>query len=247
MSQEFSADGERLVAKKLMQEFFDVPSPLVKALRASCEALFVTPCTPQVNSPCILGAGGSGVVFRVTQNVADSACTLGSTRSRTAVLQNKALKVVVGKSEAMLRLQREWEIAQNARKHSDRVITVGSIFFGDGFGAYVMNEVGTVVETSSVEQKQALFTGLHSLHVCGVVHGDARIQNAISLPDGIMWIDFANAFISSEMSVLFENDFCVLFESVFLAKPSEPQVDAYMQCVRNKQILAEEWGTLGLL
>ena len=231
-------------SKQLMQEFFDVPSPLVKALKASCEALSVTPCAPQLNLPCILGAGGSGVVFRVTPDVADLTGTRGSTRSETAVMRSKALKVVVGDSGAVLRLYREWEIARGL---SDRVVTVGAIFIGDGFGAYVMNEVGIAVETSSVEQKQALFTGLHGLHILGVVHGDARFQNAISLPDGIMWIDFANTFISSEVSVLVAYDFCMLFESVFASEPSAAQIDAYKQCVGAKQILAETWGALGVL
>lgn len=234
-------------SRQLMQEFFDVPSPLVKALIASCEALSVTPCAPQVNSPCILGAGGSGVVFRVTPAVADLTCTRGSTRSETAVLRSKALKVVVGDSGAVLRLHREWETAKNARGLSDRVVSVGAIFTGNGFGAYVMNEVGTAVEASSVEQKKALFAGLHGLHIRGVVHGDARVQNAILLPDGIMWIDFANAFISSDVSVVFANDFSVLFESVFANKPNAAQVDAYKQCVGAKQILAETWGALGVL
>lgn len=236
-------------SKQLMQEFFDVPSPLVKALKASCDALSVTPCDPQVNSPSILGAGGSGVVFRVTPaGVARTGTdTRGRTRSETVALQTKALKVVVGDSGAVLRLHREWETAKNARVLSDRVVTVGAIFSGDGFGAYVMDEVGTAVETSSVEQKQALFAGLHSLHVRGVVHGDARVQNAISLPDGIMWIDFANAFISSEVSVLVVNDFSVLFESVFDRKPSAAQVEAYKQCVGAKRIDAEAWGAIGVL
>ena len=234
-------------SKQLLQEFFDVPSPLVKALKASCEALSVTPCAPQVNSPCILGAGGSGVVFRVTPAIADVSGTRGSTRSGTAALRSKALKVVVGDSGVVLRLHREWETAKNARSLSDRVVTVGAIFTGDGFGAYVMDEVGTAVETSSVEQKRALFAGLHGIHIRGVVHGDARVQNAISLPDGIMWIDFAHAFISSEVSVLVGNDFCVLFESVFTLKPCTAQVEAYKQCVSAKCISAEAWGALGVL
>ena len=231
-----------------MQRFFDVPSPLVRALKASCEALSLTPWTPQVNSPCILGAGGSGVVFRVTPAfAADVSGMRGSTRSGTAALQSKALKVVVGDSGVVLRLHREWETAKNARSLSDRVVTVGAIFTGSGFGAYVMNEVGTAVETSSVEQKRALFAGLHGIHIRGVVHGDARVQNAISLPDGIMWIDFANAFISSEVSVLVGNDFCALFESVFSLKPCAAQVEAYKQCVDAKCISAEAWGALGVL
>ena len=150
-----------------MLDFFDVPSPLVKALKASCEALSVTPCPPQVQSPCILGAGGSGVVFRVIPNLVDQTCMLGSTRSETATLRNKALKVVVGDTASALALQKEWEISKQARRNSNRVVTMGGLFFGEGFGAYVMDEVGTSVEISSVEQKQALFAALYDLHICG--------------------------------------------------------------------------------
>ena len=117
------------------------------------------------------------------------------------------------------------------------MVTVGKIFTGDGFGAYVMDEVGTAVETFSVEQKRALFAGLHGIHIRGVIHGDARVQNAISLPDGT----------SSEVSVLIGNDFSVLFESVFTLKPSAAQVEAYKQCVGAKCISAEAWGALGVL
>jgi hypothetical protein len=235
-------------SKQLMQTFFDVPSPLVKALKASCEALNVTPCTPQMNLPCILGAGGSGVVFRVAPVTDELTGMLGSTRSETAVMRCKALKVVVGDSGAILRLHREWETAKTARSLSDRVVTVGAIYTGDGFGAYVINEVGNPVETSSVEQRQALFLGLHGLHIRGVMHGDPRVQNAISLSDGIMWIDFTNAFISREVSVLVANDFCILFESVFDQKPSDAAVEAYKQCVGTKgAITAETFVILGVL
>jgi hypothetical protein len=235
-------------SKHLMQEFFDVPSPLVMALKASCEELQVTPCAPQVNLPCILGAGGSGVVFRVTTvAVADLTGTCGSTRSQTAGLRNKALKVVVGDFEKVLRLYREWETIKKARNHSDRVVSVGAIYTGDGFAAYVINEVGTAVETSSVQQKKALFVALHGLHINGIVHGDARVQNAIMLPDGIMWIDLTNSFISVEVSFPVGNDFSLLFESVFEQKPCDEQIEAYMQCVSTKQILAELWVALDLL
>jgi hypothetical protein len=161
-------------------------------------------------------------------------------------LQNKALKVVVGDAGAVLRLYREWESVKNAGSRFNGVVTVGAIFYGDGFGAYLMNEVGTAVKTSSVEQKQALFASLHGLHISGVVHGDARVQNAISVYNGIKWIDFANALISSEESALVANDFCMLFESVFAKKPSAAQVDAYLQCVGAKEILAEMWEALGV-
>lgn len=226
--------------KRLLQEFFNVSSPLVKALKASCKALSVTLCTPQLNLPCILGAGGSGVVFRVTPVVADLTGKLGCTRSKTVVLASKALKVVLGDPVG---ITKEWETAKRARHLSNRVVNVGKIYVSEGenFGAYLMDEVGTAVETSSVDQRQKLFAGLHGLHVLGITHGDARVQNAISLPDGIMWIDFVSTFVGSDASALISKDFCLLFKSLFDQDPSAAQIDAYKQCISAKRIDTEVW------
>ena len=236
-------------SKQLIQNFFDVPSPLVKALKASCEALSVTPCTPRVNWPCILGAGGSGVVFRVSPIVTELTGKCGSTRSETAVMGTRALKVVVGGCPALTHFHREWQSAKIAKTLSTRVITVGNIFVGVGFGAYLMDEVGTAVPTTSLDQKQTLFSALHDLHIRGIVHGDARIQNAILLPDGIKWVDFATAAsissdVRSDVSLLIANDFELLFKSVFGQMPSAAQIEAYMRCVDHKKIT---WESLDLL
>mmetsp|Transcript_17442 Transcript_17442/g.23918 ORF Transcript_17442/g.23918 Transcript_17442/m.23918 type:complete len:307 (+) Transcript_17442:312-1232(+) len=45
------------LGSKELLNFFHVSSPLVKA---------VSPCIPEINQPCILGAGTTGVVIRVT-------------------------------------------------------------------------------------------------------------------------------------------------------------------------------------
>lgn len=239
-------------SKELMQEFFNAPSTLVKALKASCAGLSVTPCVPEVNSPCILGAGGSGVVFRVTCKPADPAADatgrLGSTRSETAALQTKALKVVVDKDP--YELLREWETAKRAGLISDRVVAVGEFFNGDDFGAYLMDEVGTTVDTSLIENKRGLFAALLDLHINRVVHGDARIQNAISAADGsIKWIDFASALVSTEVPVPVAKDFRLLYESLhsFAQTPSAAQVTAYEQCVEAQEISDEAWAALGVL
>jgi len=230
-------------SKQLMKNFFDVPSPLVKALKASCDALSVTPCTPQVNSPCILGAGGSGVVFRVTPTV-----TGLTDRRGTAVMQTKALKVVVGDSGAILRLEREWEAIKIAKLHSNRVVSAGAFFNGDEFSAYLMDEVGNAVDTSSVEQKKELFVALHDLHIHGIVHGDARVYNAIYFSGRIIWIDLAsNSVVVRENSGLVADDFSLLFKSVFAQEPTKEQIAAYQQCVQTKRISAEAWVDLGLL
>eukprot|EP01036_Dinobryon_divergens_P022527 gene22527-30790_t len=86
--------------------------------------------------------------------------------------------------------------------------------------------VATAVQTSSVEQKQSLF----ETESCG-----------LTLPPLV-------SVISSKESVLVVNDFCLLFESVFVfgQKPSAAQVEAYKQCVYNKKINPEAWGILGL-
>ena len=204
-----------------------------------------------MDSPCILGAGGNGVVFRVTanNNIADGIGACGSSScSEPAALGTKALKVVVGDSEAIFRLNKEWEAAKSARALCDSVVSVGAIYCGADFGAYTMDEVGSAVEISSVEQKQALFILLLELHIRGVIHGDARVQNIIVLPTGkLMWIDFANAFIYSEFSAMVANDFRVLFESLFAQKPSQAQIEAYESCVAANQISAEAWEALGVV
>ena len=129
-------------SRKLLQNFFDVPSPLVKALKACCEALSVTPCPPQVNMPCILGAGGNGVVFRVTRNDANSTTRCDGTPSETAAQECMALKVSVGDwSDASVYLYREWDVTKDAGLLSKRVVTVGGIHCQDRFGGYLMTEV----------------------------------------------------------------------------------------------------------
>ena len=232
---------------QLLQNYFNVPSPLVKALKACCEALSVTPCPSQENMPCILGAGGYGVVFRVTHNDAYPSTRRGKTRAETAAQGCLALKVVVGDSNATDRLQREWEFAKNARRLSTKVVTVGAIHMGAGFAAYLMTEVGTPVETSTVEQRQALFAALHGLHILGIIHGDARYQNTIALPEGTMWIDFATIFFSTEESVLASRDFCMLYESLSHQKPSPTQVEAYQQCIKDKKITTVAWKAIAVL
>mmetsp|Transcript_25303 Transcript_25303/g.36338 ORF Transcript_25303/g.36338 Transcript_25303/m.36338 type:complete len:224 (-) Transcript_25303:51-722(-) len=223
-----------------MQNFFDVPSPLVKALKASCDALSVTPCTPQVNSPCILGAGGSGVVFRATPIVSDQTST-------TAAMQTKALKVVVGDYGAILRLDRKWEAIKMARDHSDRVVSVGDKFISYEFAAYLINEVGNAVGTSSEEQKKDLFVALHDLHIHGVSHGDVRFFNAISFSGRILWIDFEGLFFFDKITWRIADDFSQLFKSLFAQEPTEAQIMVYKQCVEAKQISAETWESLGVL
>ena len=233
---------------QLLQNYFDVPSPLVKTVKACCGALSVTLCPSQENMPCILGAGGYGVIFRVTRNDDNPTTRRGKTRAATAVQECIALKVVVGDSNATYRLQLEWETVRNARHLSRRVVTVGEIHIGARFGAYLMTEVGTAVETSTVKQRQALFVELHGLHILGITHGDARYQSTIALPDGIKWIDFAPPFICLELSVRVSNDFCMLYESLFYQKkPSPTQIKAYNRCVQDKVITTLAWTAIAVL
>ena len=221
---------------KLMRDFFNVPSALLEALRNSCEALKVVPCLPQINLPCILGAGGSGVVFRVTPLCQGDENTLGRTRSETAAIQQQALKVVVGDTTAIMK---EWQAIKEAEARSDRIVSVSSSYCGDKFGAYLMNDVGVPVQTSSTLHKKMLFLSLHNLHKSGVVHGDARHQNAISVSGEIKWIDFAHALISTvtDVSALFAKDFSLLFASLYDGlKPESIPLEMYKECVNSDTI-----------
>ena len=235
-------------SRKLLQNFFDVPSPLVKALKACCEALSVTPCPPQEHMPCILGAGGNGVVFRVTRNDANSTTRCDGTPSETAVQECMALKVIVDDSWGVsVHVHREWEVTKTAGLLSKRVVTVGAIHCEARFGVFLMTEVGTPVETSTVEQRQALFAELHGLHILGITHGDAQFKNMIALPDKIKWIDFVPPVICLEVSVRVSDDFCMLHESLFDQKPSPTQIQAYKQCVQDKVITTLAWTAIAVL
>mmetsp|Transcript_17443 Transcript_17443/g.23920 ORF Transcript_17443/g.23920 Transcript_17443/m.23920 type:complete len:465 (+) Transcript_17443:312-1706(+) len=224
-----------LGSKELLQNFFNVPSPLVIALTACCQALAVSPCIPEINQPCILGVGATGVVFRVTPDVNSS------THDMNKPIQWMALKVVVGDDE--YRLRGEWELMNAAGKNTERVVKMGAITYTDipGFGAYLMEEVGKPVETATSEQRKALFVALHGLHLSGVTHGDARVPNAISVPSGIKWIDIPAVYFYQQLSVKIENDFRSLFRSVYKPRiPSEAAVQAYVRIVQEKKMMTSE-------
>ena len=138
-------------------------------------------------------------------------------------------------------VHREWETAKIVQTLSTRVVTVGNISIG------IYTSEMDSVPTPSLEQKQALFSVLHDLHMRGIVHGDARIQNAILLPDGIIWIDFATASIVSNVFVLIANDFNLLFESVFRPEAKRCTDLSLHAVLDNKEITAEAWESLDLL
>ena len=226
-------------SKRLLQEFFDFPSPLLKAMRDSCEGLKVVPCVPKQGTPCILGAGRYGVVFRVTP-VVDADLHSTSSESTVEVQQCTALKVVVGDCGDMVHLKWERDLTAAARAKSDRVVTVGPVYFGRHFGSYLIEEVGSPVRTATVEERHALFVSLYNLHILDVTHGDARVQNAIALSDGISWIDFTTRFFAVEVPVQVGEDFALLFRTVYAKKPDETAVQAYRKIVAERDALTPE-------
>jgi len=225
-----------LGSKELLLNFFHMPSPLVIALTTCCHALAVSPCVPEINQPCILGAGITGVVFRVTSDVKSSTHELSKTHS----ILWKALKVVVGDDEAIKRLRGQWDLMTSVGKTTERVVQLGAIYTDTGFGAYLMEEVGKPVEIDTAEQRKALFMALQDLHLNGVTHGDARVSNAIFVSCGIKWIDFPLLNIYQILSVKIEDDFCSLFRSVYHRIPTETAVQAYTKIVQEKKRITNE-------
>lgn len=77
-----------------------------------------------------------------------------------------------------------------------------AVFHDDG-GALVMSEVG---EHYSKLNPQSIVESLKTLHNNGIVHGDARLENVVSVDNKPVWIDFAGATYSPAVPMKMKKD-----------------------------------------
>lgn len=164
-------------------------SPLMKVLTAACKHFQLT-----VGKDSFLGAGAFGFVFR--------ACR----RDGRFV----ALKVVDASQRdgGLQRLQSEYEIMREAHEVCPHEV-MGveedgfAIFHDYGGGALVMSEVG---EHYAKLNPQSIVESLKTLHNNGIVHGDARLENVVSVDNKPVWIDFAGATYSPAIPMKMKKD-----------------------------------------
>ena len=164
-----------------------------------------------VTTNAFLGAGAFGLVFAVQRKGNEMKTPL-------------ALKLVMPDDVADL----EWEmLALTDAKLLCPELVVGvekkGFVFSDGLGgALLLSDVGEAV---SKKRGNDLILSLAQLHEKEIIHGDPRIQNAVSLPDNnkLMWIDFRVAWMPMRTALKKKEDLRILLTS--LGVPETVSVD----------------------
>lgn len=172
---------------------------------------------------CFLGAGANGFVFQVRRvaaaatgaaaaagaaavegsAAASAAPVTGGAGTATAPSQLLALKVILAppRSVRALDAAQEYAALQMAAELGAPVVapvrgSLRALPLGVGF---MMSEVGNPAPCTSSEQCYAAFTALQRLHWCGVVHGDARLQNLLSVVRAgkkqLVWVDLRTSVV----------------------------------------------------
>lgn len=131
-----------------------------------------------------------------------------------------ALKIVGSDPE---NVEREFEKLTLYHSQCQNLVvapTLGS-FARIGEGCYyTMNEIGTGENPSA----RNVFLLLFQLHYHGIIHGDPRVANVITLSESALrWIDFRSATVS------FYEDLAILVESVKEFATKHPQVTQLMR------------------
>ena len=171
------------------------------AVEKSCAELKVTLGIIDVGSSnksqILLGAGGNGRAYRLTED--------------------GALKVSVGR-----RMEREHAQMLAAHERCPELVVKPLQYYEqlgeDGkvqFSAYTMEECGqAVTRPFSSDKLKSLATALHGLHKAGVIHGDPRVENIVSVGSALKWIDFYDSFISLGTNFTMQEDVNTFVRSV---------------------------------
>jgi len=169
-------------SKQRLLDFLRVVDPWLDAVTVLCEQLDVTIVdfsASEQEQTAFLGTGANGRVFKLTSGA--------------------VLKVVVGpKSDAV---EKEYMLMLQYQKRNDIqsfVFPVVENSFHSGFvggrvayAGYQLAEEGNKIRLPvSNVLKTELAESLYGLHSHNVIHGDPRIDNALTLDGVLKWIDF---------------------------------------------------------
>jgi hypothetical protein len=154
------------------------------------------------HDPCVfLGAGATGVVFRVRENESE---------------KEFALKIVVGENCVGL-LTREYE--RNQEISAECVVKGCDFIRLDAIGGagMLMEEVGTkVVPEKVLDESNEILAAMVRLHSKGYVHGDARVANLLNFHGIYKWCDVERSSQTSDATRLisFREDIITLRKSL---------------------------------
>eukprot|EP01038_Epipyxis_sp_PR26KG_P011740 gene11740-15710_t len=168
-------------SKQRLVDFLRVVDPWLEAVTVLCEKLGVTIVdlsASEQEQTAFLGAGANGRVFKLTSGA--------------------VLKVVVGQKSDDV--EKEYLLMLQYQKRNDIqsfVFPVVENSFLSGivgtvaYAGYLLVEEGNKIGLPLSDQlKEQLVVSLHGLHSHDVIHGDPRIDNALTLNHVLKWIDF---------------------------------------------------------
>jgi hypothetical protein len=173
------------------------------ALDALCEKLGVKIVPSSVGSPCFLGRGSCGRVFRV----------------RDADDNVNALKVAI--RDQVSKIEKEYSNYQEKNLLSSGVIVTCKNHYVDPakqFAGILLYPVGRPMKETRKDVKAALMS-LKKLNSCGLQHRDSRKPNAVFVKengvDRCLWIDFQTLHPPRPrlLEEAFVTDVCTLINS----------------------------------
>jgi tRNA A-37 threonylcarbamoyl transferase component Bud32 len=211
-------------SRKCLADFY-LQDDWMKLLKCACRKFSL-----EVMPNAFLGAGAFGLVFSVH-------------RQDDAKKKLMALKLV--NTANVLGLKQEQCTMITAKLSCpDLVVGVevdGFASFDDLGGALLLSDVGEAVPQKCCND---LITLLAQLHEQNIIHGDPRIQNAVSVSDDqnnkkLMWIDFLESPGPLDSKLHKQNDMKILLTSLGVPEASIGVVETYTGTVdQAKQIAA---------
>jgi tRNA A-37 threonylcarbamoyl transferase component Bud32 len=215
-------------SRKCLADFY-LQDDWMKLLKCACLEFKL-----EVMPNAFLGAGAFGLVFSVHRQGCEGRKLM-------------ALKLV--NTANVLRLAEEQGIMIKAKLSCpDLVVGVevdGFASFDDLGGALLLSDVGEAVPKTCCND---LITLLAQLHEQNIIHGDPRIQNAVSVSDDqnnnkLMWIDFLESPGPLDSKRHKQNDMKILLASLGVPEAFIKGVlETYTGTVEQaKQIAASVW------
>ena len=212
-------------SKQQLVNFLHVADPWLEALSCLCDALGVTILDLSSSPPtkegqtAFLGSGANGRVFKLSSG--------------------PVIKIVVGRKadnvEKEYKMMLKYLTDPAYQQIQSLVFPVVESTFRDGvvcggvsYAGYMLGQEGCkIVRPLSDEVKTELAAALYGLHSCDVIHGDPRIENALTLDGTLKWIDFRHSeVVTGKMSR--RRDVEILYKSIYGETISAEDANVYM-------------------
>ena len=208
----FTANWSDPGSQGLLRDHFALRSDWEIGLEVLAEKL-------NVDIVSFLGQGGHGRVFTVT-----------SSESGHSSFQALKIKISRSGATALAPIANEYLLLKKAR---DQGFPVVNVFRYDEateddnlFVAGYLMELGQPVKMDRLNRTK-IAESLLTFHKRHAYHGDARIQNLISVDGELKWIDLMSTVLETPGTSAYVEDVQMLVNSLGGPKPSHEQLKAY--------------------